>query len=113
MAYSGSTAASSAANPPQAVQYGSIAAKRSTSILSSSKLRGWGLWYHRTTDSSTDLISNTYFSDAYYIGMREGDVIFGAACTGSSASVFMGIIGPVDTNGGGIASTGGHMSSTR
>lgn len=113
MAYSGSTAASSIANPPSMFQIPGIAGKRSTGILSSTKLKGWNVWVHRTTDSSTDLISNTYFTDGFYLGMREGDLIMGVACTGSSASVFMGIIGPVTTDGCGIASSGGHLSSTR
>lgn len=112
MAYKGSTELSSVANPPAAL-FSGMSGRRSTNIMTSTAVLGRTIWFHNTTDSSTDLISTTYFTDGYYLGMKEGDLILGAACTGSSVSVFMGVIGVVTTAGCGIASSGGHLSSTR
>lgn len=113
MAYSGTTAASTAANPPRCVSAAGIWGDRSTSVLSSSKVVGQQLWLYNTTDGSTEIISNTYFTDGFYIGMKEGDLVFGSICTGTSATMYGGVIGPVTTAGCGIASTNGYISSTR
>jgi hypothetical protein len=112
MAYSGSTELSSAANPPRCVYGGNMWGKRSTSLLSSSKVVGQNLWMYNTTDGTTEIVSNTYFTDGSYLGMREGDLIMGAICTGTSATMYVGVIGPVTTDGCGIASTNGFVSST-
>ena len=112
MAYSGSTALSSAQNPPRNISAANIWGQRSTSVISSSKVRGQGLWMYATTDGSTELVATTYFTDAYYIGMKEGDVVIATICTGTSSYVAMGIIGPVTTAGAGIPSTN-MLSSTR
>lgn len=112
MAYKGSTELSSLANPPRSLSAGLFGA-RSSNIMTSTTVLGQNLWLHNSTDSSTDFITASYFTDAYYIGMKEGDIIMGAVCTGSSVSVYVGVIGPVTTAGGAIASSGGHLSSTR
>lgn len=112
MAYSGSTELSSAANPPRCVSAANIWGQRSTSVISSSKVRGQGLWMYATTDGSTELAGSNYFTDAYYIGMKEGDVLIATICTGTSAYVAMGIIGPVTTAGANFPSTN-YLSSTR
>ncbi len=111
MAYKGSTELSSAANPPRQIMSG-MWGTRSTNILPST-VGGQSLWMYNSTDSSTDFITANWFTDGYYIGMKEGDLIIGAVTTGSSASVYMGVIGAVTTAGCAIASTGGHLSSTR
>lgn len=111
MAYKGSTAASSEANPPRCITAG-MWGKRSTNVLPST-VGGQNLWLYNSTDSSTDFITTGWFVDAYYLGMKEGDLIMGAVTTGSSASVYVGVIGAVTTNGAAIASSGGHLSSTR
>lgn len=113
MAYKGTTELSSAQNPPRAMMGANLWGKRSTAVISSSKVVGQNLWLYNTTDGSTEIISNTYFTDGFYLGMREGDLIFGSICTGTSATMFGGIIGPVTTAGCGIASTNGYISSTR
>lgn len=112
MAYQGSTELSSKQNPPRNVGV-SLWGQRSTSLLSSSKIRGQGLWLYNTTDGATEMTSAAYFIDAYYIGMKEGDLIMGAIDTGSSISVYLGVIGAVTTAGAAIASSGGLLSSTR
>lgn len=114
MAYKGTTELSSIANPPRSVSP-AMWSRRSTTVLSATAVCGQNLWMHNSTDSSTDFISTTYFVDGFYLGMKEGDIIMGAVCTGTgtSVSVYLGVIGPVTTNGCGIASSGGHLSSTR
>lgn len=112
MAYAGSTASAATANPPRLVN-SALWGERSTTVFSSTVVNGQQLWLHNSTDSSTDFITASYFTDAFYIGMKQGDIIMGAVCTGSSVSVYVGVIGAVTTAGAAIASSGGHLSSTR
>ena len=112
MAYKGSTDLSSVANPPRCAAGVNMWGKRSTSHITSSKIVGQNLWLYNTTDGTTEIVSNTYFTDGKYIGMNEGDLIMGAICTGTSATMYAGVIGPVTTLGCGIASTNGFVSST-
>lgn len=112
MAYQGSTELSSKQNPPRNVG-AALWGQRSTSVITSSKVRGQGLWLYNTTDGATEMTSAAYFLDAYYIGMKEGDLVMGAIDTGSSVSVYLGVMGAVTTAGGAIASSGGLLSSTR
>ena len=112
MAYSGSTALSSAANPPRCLTAG-MWGSRSTSVLTSTAVLGQGLWLYNTTDGATEMVSTTYFTDGKVLGMKEGDIVMGSVCTGSSVSVYMGVVGVVTTAGCGLASSGGFVSSTR
>lgn len=109
MAYAGSTAASSIANPPRCLTAGMWGA-RSTGCLPSS-VHGQNVWLYNTTDSSTDLCTANWFSDGKVLGMHEGDLIMGAFTTGSSAAAYIGIIGAVTTAGCAIASSGGQIRS--
>lgn len=111
MAYKGSTELSSDANPPRAI-FAGMWGSRSTNVLPST-VGGQNLWLYNTTESSTDLLDSNFFTDAFYIGMKEGDIIMGAATTGSSVSFYAGVIGAVTTDGAVIASSGAHISSTR
>lgn len=113
MGYQGSTELSSIANPPRNVAGANLFGMRSTSVLSSSKIRGQGLWLYNTTDGATEMTSAAYFTDAFFIGMKQGDLIMGSIDTGSSISVYMGVMGAVTTAGAAIASSGGLLSSTR
>lgn len=112
MAYRGSTELSSVANPPRCLTAG-MWGSRSTSVITSSKVLGQNFWLYNTTDGSTEMVSTTYFTDAFYLGMKRGDIIMGAIDTGSSVSFYAGVVGVVDTAGAGIASSGGYVSSTR
>lgn len=112
MAYRGTTAASSAANPPVKIETG-IWGSRTTDSLPSTEITGRQHWMYNTTDNTTDLVSTAYFTDAQALGMQPGDLIMGAVDTGSSISVYFGVIGQVTTDGAGIASSGGFLSSTR
>lgn len=109
MAYKGSTELSSVANPPRALIAGMWGA-RNTSVLPSS-VAGQNVWIYNTTDSCTDLVTALWFTDGYYLGMKQGDLIMGTFTTGSSVSAYMGVIGAVTTAGCNIASSGGQIRS--
>ena len=134
MAYSGSTAASSVANPPQMIwaghmggggwttapsttinlgaTYGSSVGSRPGRALSANG------WYYASTDTTTASLAAGYFTDGKALGMQPGDVIFvvGSASAGSSATFAIGVIGDVTSTGASIGvggSTGSQLSSTR
>lgn len=106
-AYSGSTAASSVANPPACI---SQPLTRGSSALTGNKPQ---VWLYSSTNLTTDLTSANFFSDAWYLGMRPGDIVMGTQYTsaGSSVITFQGSIGSVTTAGAAL-STGGTMTST-
>jgi hypothetical protein len=108
MAYSGTTAASSVANPPIQIARGIGGGVNTSSTIGN----GSGLWFYNSTNGTTELQSSTFFTDGYYIGMKAGDAIIFTGSTGSSGYVGVGQIGTVSTNGCGIASTGASMTST-
>lgn len=81
---------------------------RSTNILPSS-VGGQNVWLYNTTESCTDLVTANFFTDGYYIGMKEGDIILGSFTTGSTVSAYIGVIGAVTTAGCNIASSGGQI----
>ena len=112
MAYLGSTELSSVANPPRCITAG-MWGKRSTSVFSTGSVNGQNVWLYNSTDSSSAFITANFFTDAYYLGMQQGDLIMGAVSTGSSVSVYLGVLGAVTTAGAAIASSGGLLSSTR
>ena len=112
MSYRGTTELSSVANPPRCLSAG-MWGVRSTSVITSTNVLGQNVWLYNTTDGSTEMVSTTYFTDGFYLGMKEGDLIMGSIDTGSSVSVYMGAIGVVTTAGCGLASSGGFVSSTR
>lgn len=112
MAYKGSTELSSVANPPRCITAGMFS-PRSTAVLPA-EVGGQNVWLYNSTETSSGFITTTnYFTDGYYLGMKQGDLIMGAVTTGSSVSVYMGVIGAVSTVGACIASSGGQLSSTR
>jgi hypothetical protein len=111
MGYQGTTHANP--NPPSVISAANIWGKRSTDVLTSTKIQGRQVWSYWTTDGSTELVSTAYFTDAQVLGMREGDLLMVGICTGSSVTFAMGIIGPVTTAGAGLNSTNAYVSSTR
>ena len=109
MAYNGTTAASSVANPP--VMIARALGGGANSLTTGGT--GMGLWMYNSSAGSSDSLASNYFSDAYYLGMKQGDVVIMAGCSGSSQYLTIGVLGAVTTNGASIASTGGSLSSTR
>jgi len=108
MAYKGSTELSSVANPPRALIAG-MWGKRSTTVLPSS-VGGQNFWLYNTTESCTDLATANFFLDAFYLGMQQGDIVMGAYTTGSSVTVYVGVMGAVTTAGGALASSGAYLN---
>lgn len=108
MAYNGATAASSVANPPIQIARGI----GGTCNTLSTGGNGIGLWLYNSSNGSTQLQDSNFFTDAYYLGMKKGDMLLFAGCTGSSAFSGLGVIGAVTTNGAAIASTGASLTST-
>jgi hypothetical protein len=117
MAYSGSTAASSVANPPILIARGGIGqSNRSATALSTAVpgvKQGSGLWFYSSTNSSTQAQDSNFFSDAWYLGMRPGDCVYGIyySSAGSSIVTYFGGISAVTTDGASL-STGGTITST-
>lgn len=114
MGYSGTTAASSIANPPIQLVKGLGGGSRLASTAMAGI--GTGLWFYGTTDVSSSAFASGYFSDGYELGMKTGDVViiscFISTVT-SSGTLTMGIVSSVSTTGGGTQlSSGSFMSST-
>lgn len=118
MAYLGSTAASSVANPPRCL-IPSFSGIRNTTNLSTAngantyREQGGGVWLYSSSHGSTETMATGFFSDAQALGMRPGDLVFGVQWTtaGSSQVVYMGVLDSVSTAGAAL-STGGTMTST-
>ena len=117
MAYSGSTASSSVANPPrQLVQ--SIGANHGTNGLTTTPsapgAQGGGLWFYASTNLTTDIVASGFFSDGKRLGMRPGDVVMGVQFTSAGSSVisFMGAVTGITTAGAASLSTGSLVTST-
>lgn len=111
MAYNGTTAASSVANPPVCLVRG-VGGNLNT--LGSS-VGGSALWLYSSSNSATEASSGTnsgtFFTDAYYLGMKSGDVMMMVCSTGSSIGFAIGVIGNVSTAGA-YMSTGSQTNST-
>lgn len=110
MAYAGTTAGSTTTNPPMAFGPPALGGVNNNTTEA---YNGRRVWLYNSSHSTTQLTDTAFFSDAYYIGMKQGDIVFGTCNTGSSVGVFMGVLGAVTTAGAALASTGGIMSSTR
>ena len=110
MAYLGTTAASSIVNPPRILAPMDVAR-----IGSSAGPIGARLWLYASTGAnSTDPFTSNYFVDAYYIGMKQGDIMIYShknSTVATSSIVGMGIVGAVSTDGASLT-TFSFMTST-
>lgn len=113
MAYIGSTASSSIANPPGLIARPLGPGARVASTGCPIRL---GLWVFGSTDTSSSPFTAGYFSDGYEIGMKQGDIVMcvGMTSTVSSSQVLMiGVVSSVSSTGGGTQlSTFSFISST-
>lgn len=116
MAYSGSTAATTLANPPRKLIEG-IAGMVGTTGLTTAPAspggQGGALWYYSSTNATTDIVASNFFTDGKALGMRPGDMVIGVQFTsaGSSVITFQGAITGVSTSGASL-STGSLITST-
>ena len=109
MAYFGTTAATSASNPPMKIGGGF------GGTIQGSTTTGGGMacWFYSSTNLTTDMTASNFFTDARRLGMNQGDLVLGTQFTSAGSSVisFMDVLGAVTTSGAAL-STGGTMSST-
>ena len=119
MAYLGSTQASSVANPPRCIVPRFIGGKAASTQLSTAvgtnvyQEQGGALWLYMSSHGSTEVQDTNFFTDAWYLGMRPGDMLMGMQWTtlGSSLVFYMGGIRSVSTAGANL-STGGTITSS-
>lgn len=121
MAYFGTTAAATAANPPQLVYPGLVGAR---TILGTSNMTAWSssvtrsgavqVWRYNSTNLTTDMTVAGFFSDGLGLGMQIGDLICGTqwSSAGSSFISYMGVLTTTNSSAGWNLSTGGTMTST-
>jgi hypothetical protein len=115
MAYVGSTAASTVANPPHRIDHGGLSARSIQE--STTNFQGRGLWFYNSSAPTTEVQVANYFSDADRLGMRNGDVVIVVQCTdGTTTAVtpprlLIGALSAVTSAGGTLAATG-HITST-
>jgi len=109
MTYVGATAASSLANPPSRIAGGLGGINQQSTAAGG----GRSLWMYNSSHASTDLVSASFFTDAYYLGMQAGDIVLcvSATASGSSALMVAGVLGAVTTAGANL-STGAFITST-
>lgn len=116
MAYSGTTAATSLANPPRQLLDNSISLQGTTGLTTAPAApngQGGALWYYSSTNATTDITATNFFTDGKALGMRPGDMIMGVQFTsaGSSVITFQGAITGVSSSGASIA-LGSLITST-
>lgn len=116
MAYSGTTAATSLANPPRQMLVASMSMTATTGLSTTPSApngQGGAMWYYSSTNLTTDLTATNFFSDGKTLGMHPGDMVMGVqfSSAGSTVTSFMGAIVGVSTSGASL-STGSLMTST-
>ena len=107
MAYNGTTAASSLQNPPLRIAGG----VGGVNTISTATGGGRGVWLYNSSNGTTEMSSANFFVDAYYLGMKQGDLVIGVSNTGSSSQCFMGVLGAVTTDGACIGGAGGTSTN--
>ena len=117
MSYSGSTAASSVANPPINITQGPLASVGSTAtgIIAGTVggKQGGRVWFYSSTNPSTAVEAANFFSDGLNLGMRPGDFVIGNyySSAGSSMVTYMFSVKTVSTSGASV-SAASVISST-
>ena len=120
MSYSGTTAASTLANPPINVfsPMNRIVLNNGSTINGTAGGSGAQIWIYTSTNSATEASSGTnsgaFFADGWNLGMRNGDVVFMIGATAATTlGLAIGVIqGLTSTGAGGFISTGSQVSST-
>jgi hypothetical protein len=120
MAYQGTTAASTASNPPRVLvpNLGGLpgSTQLSTGVgggMSPYRMQGGALWFYSSSDPHATVSTGNYFTDGQKLGMRVGDVVLGLYWTtqGSSVEIYMNAIKSVTTAGASF-STSATLTST-
>ena len=122
MAYSGSTAASSVANPPiLMIGMGPTPTlNASGNVLGSSAQTtsaftgGNNLWKYNSSDGSTLLQGVGYFTDGLALGMRNGDILISVSQSslGTSPTCQIGVLMTTNSTAGFNVATGAAIQSS-
>lgn len=107
MAYSGSTASSSLANPPrQLLSAGFSGLPASTGFTPQASLgapngQGGSVWHYCSTNTTAEVVASNFFTDGKALGMRPGDLVMGVSFStiGSSGVPWLGCVSHVSTSG--------------
>ena len=123
MAYYGTTAASTDRNFPVNLlsaigggpknTYAGVLSP-TTAQSTASYVGGMGLWYYRSSDSSTLVQTAGYFTDGLALGMKTGDVMFCVHQTsyGTSPDFSIGVIVTSNSTQGFNMAIGGSIQSS-
>ncbi len=76
--YYGATAASSLSNPPTQIGNPAFIRPSDSGSTGGNIPRSAALWFYSSTNNSTEVSAANFISDAYYLGMRPGDVVIGS-----------------------------------
>jgi hypothetical protein len=115
MAYNGTTAGSTLANPPMllAKGVGGNVLNNGSTLNGTGKGAGTGLWLYTSTETSTGPLAANYFSDGYYLGMKAGDIVMCVGSTGGSTAANLTIMVLTSGSTAGFGgSTGAMITST-
>ena len=117
MAYVGSTAATSAINPPRLVA-GSFHSRPTTGLLGTlttaqnQQSVGGNIWTYVSTNASTSVNDSVNFTDGWQLGMRPGDIVMSVCYTsGSTHTLNISVVTDASTAGVTL-STGSRISSS-
>lgn len=121
MAYLGSTAASSVSNPPRCLvpRFAGVPATTSLSTGNGGtagspyRQQGGAVWLYSSSHGSSEACDSNFFSDAWFLGIRPGDALWGIQWTtaGSSVVQYFGVFTACSTNGANLT-TGSLITST-
>jgi hypothetical protein len=122
MAYYGTTAASTDRNPPINLltviggpqnTYAKVLSP-TTAQSTASYVGGCGLWYYRSSDSSTLVQTAGYFTDGLGLGMKTGDVMLCVhqSSYGTSPDLSVGVIVTTASTAGFNMAIGGSIQSS-
>lgn len=108
MAYNGSTAASSVANPPRCLVQGvgGFASSSGFDNIGHAGAHAGGLWSYVSTNTTAEVVAAGFFTDGKVLGMRPGDMVLGVSHTttvGSSGVVYVGVVSHVSSTGVSLA----------
>jgi hypothetical protein len=108
MAYSGTTAASSVANPPRALFQGIGGSVTSSGFdgIGHPGAHAGSLWSYVSTNTTAEVVAAGFFTDGQRLGMRPGDMVLGVSHTttvGSSGVAWLGVVSHVSSTGAGLA----------
>jgi hypothetical protein len=121
MAYAGTTAASTASNPPRLLipRVGGVPGSSRLSTASGGGMDPWrmqtgAVWLYASSHPTATVAATGFFTDGEKLGMRPGDLMFTVKWTtaGSSVTVALGVIQRISTAGAASLSTSVQITST-